>query len=763
MAGKNRNVGSRSGGATGKGRLHGKRRASRRSKPALQNAFRQGAPASVLDTMSADDLAEMAHTIGSFLHWKLGDPTKDEVERLKEQIPQLDAILNLDIVMNRFASLDDFERNTFGISIRAFFPELSTLYDSALRRFEGSPNGVSKAESWLRPIARDAGADSDVEAAVYFASRGRKTLVDVGQLRQSWHAAICFDVERGRPFGGRVPTSALERARSKTLSLAEAADVLESNGELPRFFGFRDEEEDFIDAAFVRAVEWLNISGFDRWVESYTSPLSVGPQYGIDHLEGAFWLFHWCRSDLALTTSRRGGLEAWLWALVNGMHEREKPWRLPDSRGKQQRLRDFLLPAGIIVFASQRINPKNKNDAVLRGAADLLLTTQLACGAWPSFSDESTPSLLSTCTAIHGLALLKPRGWAHVAKQAAKWLKKEQTASGYWHVEGGPTVMLTVLALDSLSLAEDSTDLTFRLTQQGSETATPRTRVRVREEPHYDYSKEEWYNPEPPSYKSVSVAEARKIERCPLALIVATETELLQVLRVLRPLPGQKKVLKITNDLDTYYRGRFGSFSCVLNMATMGSEGPSGSALSSLSLIELWNPVAVVLLGIAFGATRDSQHVADVLIAESVIPYESQRVGKTKTIYRNPVPPSSSCLVNRFRNALNWVFKRPDGSICVKRFGPLFSGQKLVDNLAFKNTLLAQYPNAIGGEMEGAGLWSAASRARKEWIVVKAVCDWGDGRKHKEYQPMAAASATSLCLHVFSDRHALDGIPTAYA
>lgn len=107
---------------------------------------------------------------------------------------------------------------------------------------------------------------------------------------------------------------------------------------------------------------------------------------------------------------------------------------------------------------------------------------------------------------------------------------------------------------------------------------------------------------------------------------------------------------------------------------------------------------------------------------------------------------------------MDGTFRRPDNSICKKHVGQILSGEKLIDNIVFKEELLKQYPLANGGEMEGTGLWSAAQRARKKWIIVKGVCDWADGKKHDDYQAMAAASAVSLCIHVFSDSHALDGV-----
>jgi nucleoside phosphorylase len=151
--------------------------------------------------------------------------------------------------------------------------------------------------------------------------------------------------------------------------------------------------------------------------------------------------------------------------------------------------------------------------------------------------------------------------------------------------------------------------------------------------------------------------------------------------------------------------------------------------------------------------------VLNYLVADMLIPYEHQRIG-TDIVFRDPVPPTSSVLLNRFRHALDWSFLRHDGTKCGMHIGAILSGDKLVDDVEFKASLLTQYPNAIGGEMEGAGLWAAAARSGLEWIVAKAVSDWADGRKHDGYQELAAAAASSLAHHVLSDPHVLDGIRT---
>ncbi|MDO9066992.1 MAG: hypothetical protein Q7W05_00875 [Deltaproteobacteria bacterium] len=60
--------------------------------------------------------------------------------------------------------------------------------------------------------------------------------------------------------------------------------------------------------------------------------------------------------------------------------------------------------------------------------------------------------------------------------------------------------------------------------------------------------------------------------------------------------------------------------------------------------------------------------------------------------------------------------------------------------------------------MEAAGLYASAARKKLDWIVVKGVADWGDGKKHKKYQKLAAAASCSLAHFVFSDPNSLEGI-----
>lgn len=120
--------------------------------------------------------------------------------------------------------------------------------------------------------------------------------------------------------------------------------------------------------------------------------------------------------------------------------------------------------------------------------------------------------------------------------------------------------------------------------------------------------------------------------------------------------------------------------------------------------------------------------MGDVLISEYVIPYEAVRVQPDRRLTRAPQPPSNPVLFDVFRPLeKSWGYKRSDGKEVVMRPGPLLSGEKLIDDLEFKTDLFLEYPEAIGGEMEAAGVAGASDQIQTQtpWIVVKAVSDWG--------------------------------------
>jgi nucleoside phosphorylase/tetratricopeptide (TPR) repeat protein len=188
--------------------------------------------------------------------------------------------------------------------------------------------------------------------------------------------------------------------------------------------------------------------------------------------------------------------------------------------------------------------------------------------------------------------------------------------------------------------------------------------------------------------------------------------------------------------------------SIFMMQSEMGSGGLGASQQAVQKGIDALSPSAVIMVGIAFGVNEEKQRIGDVLVSKQLMLYESQRVSKQKgrrrAIPRGARADASPWLLDCFRNAdLSWKGQ-------TVQFGLILSGEKLVDDLDLRQKLLSMESEAIGGEMEGAGLYSACHDRKVDWLVIKAICDWADGNKAQdkdERQRLAAHNAARFVLH----------------
>lgn len=161
---------------------------------------------------------------------------------------------------------------------------------------------------------------------------------------------------------------------------------------------------------------------------------------------------------------------------------------------------------------------------------------------------------------------------------------------------------------------------------------------------------------------------------------------------------------KIYRDL-----GTLNGMRVFLMRSEMGSGGPGAAQQSVSKGVDALSPVAVVMVGIAFGIDRNRQSIGDVLVSQQLSLYDSQKIkttpeGGEKIISRGDRVTASRRLLDWFRSA----DETADGSFKV-RFGLVLSGEKLIDNLEFRQKVTEMEPEAIGGEMEGAGLYAACA------------------------------------------------------
>ncbi len=179
--------------------------------------------------------------------------------------------------------------------------------------------------------------------------------------------------------------------------------------------------------------------------------------------------------------------------------------------------------------------------------------------------------------------------------------------------------------------------------------------------------------------------------------------------------------------------------------------GPLAAQATVDEGIRVFSPHAVIMTGIAFGVRTKEQQIGDVLVSRLIHDYDSERVGTDKNDQllihqRGTRVKASGWLIDRF-SAGNQDWLRPPEI----HFGAILSGSRLVDNREYQNALLRSAQDAIGGEMEGAGLSEAANRYRIGWLLVKGISDWGDGTKGEnkgDNQQRAAENAARFVLFV---------------
>ncbi len=254
-----------------------------------------------------------------------------------------------------------------------------------------------------------------------------------------------------------------------------------------------------------------------------------------------------------------------------------------------------------------------------------------------------------------------------------------------------------------------------------------------------------------------------------ILIVTANEHETQAILGDRNFFEYEEKRSSLNSDANFYHVGKFGCYNAVhFELIDQGTIKADSSILSIYDAIEAWQPDAVILFGIAFGKDNEEmpdprQHIGDVLISKMVADYESGKIKNGIQQSDGSNPESGRHLVSAFQNYKKTWHYSINGREAEAVIGLMLSGDKVVDDKEFKSYLFANYPRAIGGEMEGRGAYSACRRKGiDEWIIVKAICDWGEnkGSNKRENQITASESAASFLRHVFSKPEAFDKLPS---
>lgn len=236
-------------------------------------------------------------------------------------------------------------------------------------------------------------------------------------------------------------------------------------------------------------------------------------------------------------------------------------------------------------------------------------------------------------------------------------------------------------------------------------------------------------------------------------LITASDFETQNLEKIIKPHKDQDKLLKFRYKENNYIFGKIRDMYVLNVQCTIGSTGKDGSTLVTFEALT-FNPRMALLIGIAFG-NKEYSKIGDILISTNIYDYEKctikddfDEVEKIKSLIKQPYVDCNEKLYNLLPNSTNDVYSTKKGTI--------ISGEKICASETFLNKITAKIPTIwFGGEMEATGFASACIRKKyNNWLVIKAVSDFGDKKKRnnkEENQKVAITNLLNYLQFIFND------------
>lgn len=235
----------------------------------------------------------------------------------------------------------------------------------------------------------------------------------------------------------------------------------------------------------------------------------------------------------------------------------------------------------------------------------------------------------------------------------------------------------------------------------------------------------------------ISITSLENKNIADILIVTATPIETKALHRKMEPVCSDG-LLYIRTEQRLYTLGKISGYNIIhCQCDDMGTQEVGASTLTTTNALNDWPCIKVVIMvGIAFGMYNEDkdqykQSFCDVLVSSKIFPYENQRWNKDGEIkYRGKEHIANQHLIDAYSLIVkDWKHQNLFGEFTNVEICPLLTGEKLVDNFEKRNNLKHLYPEYRGGEMEGMGIASSCEGKQTPWIIVKAICDFADGKK----------------------------------
>nr|WP_161556646.1 hypothetical protein [Micromonospora acroterricola] len=239
--------------------------------------------------------------------------------------------------------------------------------------------------------------------------------------------------------------------------------------------------------------------------------------------------------------------------------------------------------------------------------------------------------------------------------------------------------------------------------------------------------------------------DAVRAARSTVLLFVVNETERDAVIAAVCEQTGCTDPRPDQVDLHTVFRlGTLGSNDIVLAHSEQGTVSSHGMTTTAGALLEHLSPGAVILTGVCYGLKSrrydgGEQELGDLIVSTQLRAVDHRKMtvvdGERHEINRGPRPEPAIPLLSRARAA---TYKWTGPTV---HFGAVLSLNTLLNDPEERARLQRQDEEAIGGEMELAGLYAAAARTKTDWLLVKGISDWGRDKTSGPQAPAARNAA----------------------
>ena len=256
-----------------------------------------------------------------------------------------------------------------------------------------------------------------------------------------------------------------------------------------------------------------------------------------------------------------------------------------------------------------------------------------------------------------------------------------------------------------------------------------------------------------------------------MVLLVSTqETSIIR--KYLQPLDGHENVYRFRQQTDrvTYHIGKYGVCRAAVRMIFPGAKVHDSASNVSVMADQCFpNLGAIISVGVVCGIKSKVQ-LCDVLVSSKVINYDKALYEHQGYLPKGEAVTVSSQLIKLFAQPVQWPDDKTKKHLTDRgmpmpkvKVGTILSGPYVVSDPAIKRLIKNFADKAVGIEMNGAHLLPENQKATANIIIVKAVCDFGDGKNIERYNYTATLLAVDLAHKSLSNPQAfqvLEGLNT---